>query len=83
MVLALISFVTAYVYIGLKATQQLSVVNGRFLWVLPVSIAMGLCEAGIVLMVVQSGTLFLGLMNGLGGGLGAMTAMVLNRRWKH
>lgn len=79
--LALLSFFTAYVYVGLKATQQLSVANERYMWVMPVSVLMGLCEVGIVLMAVHTGSLFLGLVNGFGAGLGALTAMWLNRRF--
>ena len=70
-----ISFAVTFIYIFLKATQQLNVVHGQYKWVMPVSIGMGLCEVGIVLLVVKSDSLLLGVINGLAGGSAAMLAM--------
>lgn len=74
------SFAVSFVYIFLKATQQISVVTQRYWFVLPTSIGLGLCEATILLYVVQAGTIWLGIVNGCGAGLGALAAMVFHRK---
>lgn len=68
------------VYVFLKANQLINVVHMRFRWVMPLSVAMGLCEVAIVLMVVRADSLWLGVMNGLCAGTGATLAMYLHRR---
>jgi hypothetical protein len=69
-----------FVYVFLKAMQQLNVVHGRKFWIMPTSVLMGLCEVGIVLVVVRADTILLGLANGVAGGLAALTAMYLHTR---
>lgn len=54
--------------------------SGRYTFVMPVSIAMGVSDVAIVLLVVKTNSIALGLVNGVCAGLGAMTAMYLNRR---
>jgi hypothetical protein len=70
-----LSFVVTFIYIFLKASQQINVVKGRYLWIMPTSIGMGLCEVSIVLLVVRADTLMMGLATGVAGGLGCMLAM--------
>lgn len=70
---ALISFV----YVFFKVFQQLNVVHAQYAWVMPVSLAMGVCEVAIILYIVRADTFWLGISNGVGAGLGAMLAM----RW--
>ena len=75
MIVFLTSAAVTFAYIFLKATQQINVVNGRYRWIMPTSIGMGLCEVGMVLLVIRADTLLLGLATGLAGGLGCMLAM--------
>lgn len=72
----LVAFTVSFVYIFLKATQQLNVLHLRYKWVMPVSLGMALCEATIVLLVVNTG-IASALFIGLGGGLGCMLSMSL------
>lgn len=69
------SFVVTFIYIFMKASQQINVVKCRYLWVFPTSIGMGLCEVSIVLLVVKADTLLMGLATGVAGGLGCLLAM--------
>lgn len=75
MIVFALSFVITFIYIFLKASQQINVVKNRYLWVMPTSIGMGLCEVSMVLLVVRADTLLLGIATGVAGGLGCMLAM--------
>lgn len=68
-------FALSFAYVFLKAMQQLTVANFIYARVLPLSLGMGLCEVSIVLLVVKADSIVMGLINGLGAGLGALTAM--------
>lgn len=76
----LLSGALAFVYVFLKANQQINVVGQRYAWIMPASLGMGLCEVWIVLLAVRADTILLGLMNGLCSGLGAMLAMYFHSR---
>lgn len=78
----LLSFLVTFVYIFLKATQQLNVMHGNYCAVFPVSLGMGLCEVGIVLLVIKADSLLLGVANGVAGGLASMAAMRVYSRLK-
>lgn len=76
----LISAAVSFIYIFLKATQQLNVVSGQYWRVWPTSMLMGICEATILIYVVKADTIWIGIANGFGGGLGAMVGMWLHHR---
>lgn len=81
----LAAFVASYLYIALKATQQLQVVNFLWLRIMPTSLLMGACEVFIMVNVVRSassigGLCVLALCIGTGSGLGCLTAMWWHRR---
>lgn len=80
MTVFLLSGLIAFIYVFLKANQQLNVVHRNYAWIMPASLGMGLCEVAIVLLVVKADTIMLGLVNGACSGLGAMLAMKLHRR---
>jgi len=71
----LIAFATSFVYIALKATQQLNVVHKQYMWVLPTSMAMALCEVYVIATAAKTGFGWLAFFIGLGAGLGCMTSM--------
>ena len=73
-----LSGIISFIYVFLKATQQLNVVFRRYHAIMPASIGMGLCEVAIVLLVVKADTIALGFVNGICAGLGAMLAMKLH-----
>jgi hypothetical protein len=74
----LLSACATFVYVFLKAMQQLNVVHNSKFWVVPTSVGMEVCAVGIVLLVVRADTIWLGVSNGLAGGLGALSAMWLH-----
>jgi hypothetical protein len=73
-------FAVTFIYVALKAMQQLQVVNYEFARVLPVSFGMALCEVTIMLSVVNDVGFWGFIPMGLGGGLGAMLSMYLHKR---
>lgn len=74
----LLGFFCNITYIGLKAFQQLNVVHDKYLWVLPLSLSMALCETFTTkLIIANSFWIFIPL--GLGGGIGCILAMLLHK----
>lgn len=76
----LLSALCSFCYIFLKATQQINVVSGNYLRVLPVSVLMGLSEATILIFIVKANTVWIGAGNGVAAGAGATLAMWLHHR---
>ena len=74
-------FLSTLVFVFFKATQQIQVVSGMYARVIPVSFCMAICEVMIVLNVVQVASLWAAIPMGMGGALGSLTAMYLNRRY--
>jgi hypothetical protein len=73
--LNLLAFCASFIFIFLKAFQQLNVVHRQYLLVIPTSMAMSVCEIGVVALVVKQGWGWIVLFTGLGGGLGCVVAM--------
>lgn len=78
--LFVVSALATFAYVFLRAWQQLNVVGGHYWRVMPASIGMGVGDVVLVLLIVKTDTLWLGVTNGLAGGMGCMLAMYLNRR---
>jgi hypothetical protein len=76
----LATFGASFVFVGLKATQQLHVTSGQYLRVIPTSLAMACTEVFIVASVARNGWGWMVLPVGLGAGLGCCAAMWLHRR---
>jgi hypothetical protein len=75
-----LAFIASFLYIFLKATQQLQVVNFMYARILPTSFGMAACEVFIVVNVVRTadsiaGLILLALCIGAGSGLGCLSAM--------
>ena len=77
----MIIFLATFVYVLLKAFQQLNVVGYHYRLVLPVSFGMAITECVIVLTIAIEQSLWLALPMGLGGGMGACLAMYLHKRY--
>lgn len=75
-----LAFISAFVFVFLKAFQQLNVVRGEYLWVLPTSMAMAACEVYVVVASATRGWGWIILPIGVGSGLGAMAAMWLHSK---
>lgn len=78
---ALLAGFASFVYVALKAFQQLNVVHDRRRWVMPVSLAMAACEAVVIVENARAGldAALIGSI-GVGGGLGCLLSMGIHRR---
>lgn len=87
MSLAAFSFVASFLFIFLKAFQQLNVVHYKYWLVVPTSFTMAICEVYVMANVAQQGFHWsLVAAVGLGGGLGCICSMWVHKRlvewWK-
>lgn len=73
------AFAAAFLFVALKAFQQLSVVHHRVWWVVPTSMLMAVCEVFVVAKVAASGWGWIVLPIGLGSGLGCLVAMFIHK----
>ena len=76
----LVSGCVTAIYVFLRALQQLHVVNGLYWRVFPTSLLMGLVDVGLILLIVKANTLWLGVVNGIGGATGCVCAMYLHNK---
>lgn len=77
--LYLTAFGVSFVYIYLKAWQQINVIKHNYKMVPVVSMFMALCEvATIGLVVKESWLMFIPI--GIGGGIGCVLSMLINNR---
>ncbi len=76
------TFAASFLYVGLKAFQQLNVVHDERLLVVPISLLMATCEVFIVSQIVVNGFGWIVLWIGLGAGLGALFSMSLHKRMR-
>lgn len=75
-----LAFAASFVYVFLKALQQLNVVHGSVWWILPVSFGMAVCEVFVVVNVASAGWGWIIFPIGFGSGLGCLVAMHFHRR---
>lgn len=79
MTLLLLAFASAFLFVLLKSFQQLNVSSGQYLWVLPTSLLMAVCEVYVTWQAATRGWGWIVFPIGLGSGLGAMTGMWLHK----
>lgn len=72
------AFFASFVFVALKAFQQLNVVHSQYLFVMPTSLLMACCEVYVIASVAKSGWGWIVLYVGIGAGLGAMFSMYLH-----
>lgn len=77
--MALSAFAT-FIYVFLRAMQQLNVVHKHYWRILPTSIGMGFGDVLLVIIIIKTQTLWLGVTNGLAGAAGCYVAIFLNQR---
>ena len=75
----LIAFIVSFIFIALKATQQMNVIHYHFKAVMPVSMGLAICEVSIITLVVRD-SLWLAIPLGIGGGLGCLIVMWLHKK---
>lgn len=78
-----------FIFIALKAFQQLNVMNHKYWWVPPTSMLMAIFEVFVIAMIARSEEAWylIILPVGVGGGLGCIFSMwlhkvLMNRRGK-
>lgn len=75
-------FVAQYIFVALKAFQQRNVAFNNYATVVPISVLMSASEVYVIAQVahlgLQPATIVAILATGLGGGLGALSAMRLH-----
>lgn len=69
-----------FIYVFLRAFQQLNVVHRNYWMIMPTSVFMSIGDVLLVLFIVKANTVWMGVSNGVGGGLGCMFAMWLSHR---
>jgi hypothetical protein len=80
--IGLMLFGISYIYIAMKATQQIAVVNNHRKWVVPVSLCLAFCEVTTVTVLAIHKNIWYFPFIGLGAGLGALTTMYFYNRIK-
>lgn len=79
--LYVLAFASSFVFVFLKALQQLNVAHGNYPWVLPTSMCMAACEGYTVVALAKQGWGWIVLPIGIGAGLGAMLAMSFHKKF--
>jgi hypothetical protein len=77
----LLAFTSSFFFIFLRAFQQLNVVRGNYLLVVPTSIGMAACEVFTIGAIVVNGWGWIVLAVGFGSGLGALLAMYVHKTY--
>lgn len=78
--LYLAAFACSFLNIGLRSWQQLNVMHRKYLWIVPTSLMMAVCEALILFKLVNNGFGWVVLAIGLGGGLGSLCSTYLHSK---
>lgn len=73
-------FAVSCLFVFIKAFQQLNVVHDKYLWVMPCSMLMALCEVFVISMIAVKQEWWLFIPMGIGSALGAMFSMYLHKR---
>ncbi len=73
-----LAFLASFMFVFLKAIQQLNVVRAKYLWIVPTSYAMAACEVYAVAAVATNGWGWIILPIGSGAALGCCLAV-----WTH
>jgi predicted permease len=74
------AFIASFVFVALKAFQQLNVVHDQYWFVVPTSMLMAACEVYVIATIVLTGWGWVVLWVGLGAGLGCLFSMLAHKR---
>lgn len=83
-------FIVSFIYVALKAFQQLNVVFHRIGWIIPISYGMAVCEFFLIGFIAVASIhattgvdkAILVFQIGSGGAAGAIFSMVLHKRMR-
>lgn len=73
-------FAVSFLFVFIKAFQQLNVVHDAYKWILPCSMMMAACEVFVISMVATYKEWWLFIPMGMGAALGAMISMYVHKR---
>lgn len=73
-------FAASFVFVSLKAFQQLNVQHNRRWWIMPTSMLMAVSEVVVVVGVAKSSSLLMAIPLGVGAGCGCLLAMSIHGR---
>ena len=76
----LVALFVSFIYVGLKATQQQNVIFGEYIWIIPTSYLLALCEVTLILLIVKSDW-WVWIPIGTGAWMGAQVGMYCHKRW--
>jgi hypothetical protein len=74
-----LAFAASFLFVLLKALQQLNVVHHKVWWVMPTSFGMATTEVFVIANVANMGWGWIVIPIGLGGGMGCIVAMHLHQ----
>jgi len=74
-----LAFFASFVFVWLKATQQLNVAHANYIWIAPISFAMAACEVYTVAAVASAGWGWIILPIGAGASLGCIAAIIFHK----
>lgn len=74
-------FMASFWFVFLKAFQQLNVVKYAYVWVVPTSAMMAVCEVFVVSNYAKYGFGWMVACIGVGSGLGVICSMWIHRRF--
>jgi hypothetical protein len=73
---------TNYLYVGMRAFQQLNVVNNRWLWIPPTTFVMACVEVYNLITIVKQENYWAVVPMTIGGALGCWSSMWYHNRAK-
>lgn len=78
--MAILCFLSSFLFIFLKSWQQLNVVYHQLWWIVPTSFAMATCEVVVVANMAHNGWGWIIIPIGLGSGLGSLASTIIHKR---
>ena len=76
------TFLASFVFIFIKAFQQRNVAFDHYAWIVPTSLLMAAAEVYVIANIATKGySLWLVLSVGLGSGLGALSSVIVHKRF--
>lgn len=82
MIIAVSAFCVSFIYIFVKAFQQLNVMKAEYMWMVPTSVIMAACEVFIIGTAALSQQWWIFLPIGVGGGTGCMLSVYVHSKLK-
>lgn len=82
MAIATSAFLVSFLYIFVKAFQQLNVMKTEYAWMVPTSLVMAACEVFIIGTAATTQQWWIFIPIGLGGGIGCMASVYMHSKMR-